>query len=445
MVPRFGARRDGWAARRTGQDYNAPARTDHFRSLHQRRPHGTIRAVTTRRGARPSQVRPRPPSSGKPVQAAVRSRPSQTTRLSTHRKVERGPGIAWPFRLLLVAAIAALGVGVLLAASGGLGRVAASIGSSFGSFVSNITATPLPSVAPIDVADAPVLAAPDEPYTNQGSIDLVGTVPDAVVGDGQSRIRIYVALGDQPPGIVTEVPVGDTTQFTVPGVKLATGTNTFTATIIGPTDLESDASAAVVYVLDKTKPRVTVSSPKNNAIVNGATVRIVGQTQGRSSLSVTNATTAKTVNGAADAKGTFSVVVGLRTGANTIQISATDPAGNAFTATLTLRRGTGKLTASLVASDYSISRRSLPEPVTLAVVVTDPDGQRLSGANTVFTLTVPGLPVIVSPEVLTDGNGRASFTTTIPKGATKGQAKVTVMVNTTEFGYTSDLTVINIH
>src|SRR4029077_1968548 len=101
-------------------------------------------------------------------------------------------------------------------------------------------------------------------------------------------------------------------------------------------------------------------------------------------------TTAKTVNGAADTKGTFSVVVALRTGVNTIQISATDPAGNAFTATLTLRRGTGKLTASLAASDYSISARSLPERVPLAVVVTNPDGQRLSGANTVFTLTVPG-------------------------------------------------------
>jgi glucodextranase-like protein len=352
--------------------------------------------------------------------------------------------MAWPFRILLVVAVAALGVGVLIVASGGLGRVAASIGGSFGSFVSNITATAVPSASAVDVADAPDLVPPDEPYTNQPTVDIVGTVPDALVGDTGSRIRLYVALGDQPPGIVTQVPVGETAQFTIPDVKLSPGTNTFTATIIGPTDLESDASAAVTYILDKSKPRITVSSPKNNSTVNGGTVRIVGQTQGRSNLSVTNASTGKTVNGAADAKGAFSIVVGLRTGTNTLQIAATDPAGNQFTATLTVLRGTGKLTASLNASDYSIPASSLPETVTVAVTVTNPDGQRLSGANCVFTLTVPGLPAIVSPELTTDGSGRASFTTTIAKGATKGQTKVTVMVTTSQNGSTSDLTVINI-
>jgi hypothetical protein len=353
--------------------------------------------------------------------------------------------MALPFRLLLVAAVAALGVGVLIVASGGLGRVAASIGSSFNGFLTNITATPIPSATPVDVADAPVLNAPDEPYTNQPTVDLVGTVPAAVVGDTESRIRIYVALGDQPPGVVTEIPVGDTADFTVPDVKLANGSNSFTATIVGPTNLESETSAAVVYILDKTKPRVVVSSPKNNAVVNGGTVRIVGQTQGRSSLAVTNTTTGKTVNGAADTNGAFSVVVALGTGTNAIEIAATDPAGNAFTASLTLNRGNGKLTAQLSASDYAIRTKALPESVTLAVVVTNPDGQRLQGANTLFTLTVPGLPAIVSPEILTDANGGAAFTTTIPKGAQKGQAKVTVSVNTTEYGAATDLSVININ
>ena len=353
--------------------------------------------------------------------------------------------MALPFRLLLVAAVAALGVGVLIVASGGFGRVVASIGTSFNGFVSQITATPVPSPSEIDVADAPVLKAPDEPYTNQPTVDLQGTVPQAVAGDSESRIRIYVALGDGPPGVVTEIPVGDTSEFLVPDVTLSNGTNTFTATIVGPTDLESEASAAVVYILDRTKPRITVSSPKNNGVVNGGTVNVVGQTQGRSSISITNTSTSRTMNGAADGKGAFSVVVPIQAGANTIQITATDPAGNAATATLTVRRGNGKLTAQLSVSDYSIRARSLPETVTIAVVVTNPDGQRLQHANTLFTLTVPGLPVVVSPEILTDANGRASFTTTIPKGAQKGQAKVTVSVNTTEYGAASDLSVITIN
>ena len=50
----------------------------------------------------------------------------------------------------------------------------------------------------------------------------------------------------------------------VPDVALSAGSNTFTATIVGPTDLESEASAAVSYVLDTSKPRITVSSPKAN-------------------------------------------------------------------------------------------------------------------------------------------------------------------------------------
>jgi hypothetical protein len=344
-----------------------------------------------------------------------------------------------------VAAVAALGVGVVIVASGGLGRVAASIGSSFNGLVSQITATPVPSAPSLDVADAPVLTAPDEPYTNQASVDLVGTVPEAVAGDSESRIRIYVAIGDGAPGVVLEVPVGDTPHFVVPGVKLSQGTNTFTATILGPTNLESEASAAVTYILDRTKPRITVSSPANNGIVNSRTVKVVGRTQSRSAVTARNAATNGTVNGAADSKGAFSLILTLGTGVNTIQITATDPAGNTNTATLTVRRGTGKLSAQLNASTYQIRARSLPETVTVTVTVTDPDGRRLQGANTVFTLAVPGLPVIVSPEILTSSTGKASFTTNIGKGATKGQTAVTVMVNTKEFGYTTDRTVISIY
>lgn len=406
--------------------------------------HATIRAVTTRRGGRPPQVRPRPPSSGRAPAAAAKARPVSTTRLSTHRKVERGPGIALPFRLLMIVAVASLGIAVLLVATGGFARVASAIGSSFSGFVSDITATPVPSAPEIDVADAPVLEAPEEPYTNQPTVDLQGTIPASVAGDTESRIRIYVAIGDGDPGVVTEIPVGETQRFLVPDVALSAGTNTFTATIIGPTDLESEASAAVSYVLDTSKPRITVSSPKANAVVNGKTVTINGQTQGRSTISARNAATNATVSGLADGKGAFTVIVPLGTGSNTIQITATDPAGNANTANLTIRRGTGALTARLVASFYQVKRSSLPEPVTLTVTVTDPDGRAIAGAKVTFTLAVPGVPAIASSELKTGSNGRATFTTTIPRGATKGQASATAIVDTNDFGHTTDRTVITI-
>ena len=339
----------------------------------------------------------------------------------------------------------ALGVGVLLVASGGLGRVVTSIGKTFSGFVTDLTSTPVPSASDATVADAPVIQPPGEPYTNQKSVDLVGTVPAAVAGNADYRVRLYVAVGDAESAPVVEVAVGASQHFLLPDVQLSEGTNTFQATIVGPDDRESERSAAVTYILDTTKPRITISSPKNNGVVNAATAQIVGQTQGRSNLSVRNVTTNTTVSGSADGTGAFSVVVPLGTGTNTIQITATDPAGNVNAAKLTLQHGTGSLTAKVSASTYRIRLSSLPEPVALSVLVTDPDGQPLSGAKVTFTFAVPGVPAIASSELATSSAGRASFTTTVPKGATKGQAHVSVIVDTQSFGRITDTTVITLN
>lgn len=352
--------------------------------------------------------------------------------------------MALPFRALLIVAVVALGGGVLILASGGLARVTAAIGTSLTGFVSDLTATPSPSAKVDDASDSPVLTAPDEPYTRTATVDIVGTVPAAVAGDTTSRIRLYVAVGDSAPGVVVETAVGTSQRFTFPGVELTQGLNTFSATIVGDNDLESEPSASIAYILDTSKPRIVVTSPKNNAVVNGKTAKITGTTQARSQISVRNASTNATVSGAADGKGAFAVVVPLGTGTNTIQVTATDPAGNANTATLALRRGTGALTARLGASDYQVKASALPERVTLTVTVTDPDGRALAGAKVTFTLAVPGVPAIASGELTTGSNGKASFTTTIPKGATKGQASVTVIVATDDFGNTTDRTVITI-
>src|SRR5690349_17543441 len=260
----------------------------------------TIRAVTNRRGARPPQVRPRPPSTGRPAPVKPRTPAPSTTRLATHRRVDRGPGIALPFRMLLVVAVVALGVGVLLVATGGLGKVATAIGTSFNGFLSDITSTPAPSASEASIADSPTLEAPSEPYTNQKAIDLVGTVPASIVGNADYQVRIHVGVGDGQPAPITDVPVGPSQHFLVPDVALTEGTNTFQATIVGPDDRESERAPVVTYILDTTKPRITVSSPKNNGLVNAKTVQIVGQTQGRSDLSVRNVSTNETVAGAAD-------------------------------------------------------------------------------------------------------------------------------------------------
>jgi hypothetical protein len=341
-------------------------------------------------------------------------------------------------------AVLALSGGVLLVANGGLGKVAAVVGTTFDGFVTDLTRTPVPSAPEPVVSDAPTLETPDEPYTNQPTVDLNVTVPAVVVGQAGNRVRIYVAIGKGIAGVAREVAVGTSPRLLVPGLTLSTGTNTFTATILGPTDLESEPSAAVSYILDKTKPKITISSPAANAIVNAKTVLVAGKTQARSTLSLRNQTTNATVAGAADGNGAFSIAVPIGTGSNQIQVTATDPAGNVNIASLTVRRGSGKLTASLTASFYQVRISKLPESVQLFVIVTDPDGRALQGAHVTFTLAIPGVPAITSSTLTTSSSGRASFTTTIPKGATAGQCSLTVIVQAGSTGNTTDRSAITI-
>jgi hypothetical protein len=57
-----------------------------------------------------------------------------------------------------------------------------SVSDTVTAFVRGVTASPVPSPTPVTVADAPTIEAPAEPYTNQGQVDLVITVPSALAG-----------------------------------------------------------------------------------------------------------------------------------------------------------------------------------------------------------------------------------------------------------------------
>jgi hypothetical protein len=336
-----------------------------------------------------------------------------------------------------------MGGGVLFAATGGLGKVAEALGSTFGGFVAELTATPVPSVAPMSDSITPLLDEPAEPYTNQPTIDLVGSIPAEVVGIRGGRIRIYVALGNQEPGVVTQIPVGKTPRFLVPGITLIEGTNAFTATIVGPRG-ESEPSPVVTYVYDVTKPRISLTSPGNGAVVNAESVQLVGQTQPRSQVRVRNASTNAMVSGQADASGNFSLILAIGPGTNDIGITAIDPAGNENHLVLAVRHGSGVLVASLSASASKVKLSSLPARTQLTVVVSDPDGRPLEGARVTFTLTIPNVSVITSSTIETGGDGTATWSTEIPKGATTGLVSATVIVQTTQYGETTNRTVMTI-
>ena len=395
----------------------------------------TIERMPTRRGSRTSHVRPRPPSTGRPVPRRVRVPAPDAYRLRQARGLEsRRRGIPVAARLILVLAIVVLGAAVLMTATGGLGPLVGSLGSSLSGFVSKITATPQPSATQVVLTGAPTVAAPLEPYTNLGTADLQVSIPIEFVGNASAHIRIYLALEGQAPAPIAEVPVGATISLIVP-VELTAGRNDLSATIVEGA-VESSPSPVVTYIFDKDPPKIVVASPRAGVTINSGNVIIKGTTQPRTTLLARNDANGTSVSGLAATDGTFSLALPLEPGPNAIKITGTDPAGNIGQLSMSLVRGSGKLAAALSASAYRISVSSLPRSLQMSVLVTDPDGNPLAGANLTFTLTVPGIPPI-SKDVVSAADGRATWTTTLPTGVTPGSGLATVLVATNAFGSTS--------
>ena len=348
----------------------------------------------------------------------------------------------WIVRLALIAAVLAMRAGIVYVGVRGFGVVVGGVGSTLSGFVKGVTATPSPSPIVDDISIAPTLDQPSEPYTSQPAVDLVVTVPAPLIGDSRHRIRLYLALPGQQEAAITEVPIANTAKTVIPGIELTDGINDFSVTITGSGG-ESDHSAVVRYVFDDAPPKITITSPKNNSVVNAKAVTIKGKTQARTTLLARNDANGSSVAGTAESDGTFTLSVALATGVNTITVTGTDPASNSSQAVVAVRRGTGKLAVALSASTYDIKRSKLPEPVTLTAGVTDPDGHALIGADVTFTLSMPGIPT-VSIDGMTGSDGEATFKTTVPKGADIGQGSATVLVTTTDYGSAEDYTVITI-
>ena len=394
-----------------------------------------------RNSDRPSHVQRRPPSSGRPAPPKVKLRPAAPTRISARKRVEPANTLPLAARLLLLGAVAALGVVTLFAWTGGIGKVVGAFGASLSEILGSVGVTPTATPAPVPVSRSPLIAAPTEPYTNQPKVDLQVTIPTAMSGQAGARVRIYLALEGQQASPIKEVAVGATPKLVVP-VDLTAGRNDFTATVISPGG-ESEPSPVATYILDSEPPKITLTAPKTGATVNAASVDLVGKVQARSRLIARSESNGSTTTGTAGADGSFTLVMPLATGSNAIKITATDPAGNVGTLTLTVVRGTGVLTVSLSASTYRISVAGLPQPITLIAVVTDPDGQALRGAVVTFSLTLPKIPAITY-EARTGTDGKVTFSTTVPKGIDVGSGLVTVLVNTNNYGQATNRSVITV-
>lgn len=351
------------------------------------------------------------------------------TRLTGYRRIERRRGLPLAMKAVLALSIVMLGGAILWVGSGQVGPFISSVVGSFGELVAQVgevAGSPEPTDSP-DLADAPSIEIPEKPYTNQDKVDVTVNVPQAVTGLEDYTVRLYVTLKDEDPQLIMEEPVGDISVQVLSGVGLAAGRNDLQAAIMGPAG-ESERSAVATWVLDQSKPKVSVISPKDNAQVKKAVVTIKGKSQAGAEVRLTNAANGAIATVVAGKDNLWETTLAIADGGNAITITATDPAGNENSTLLSLRKGAGRLTAALTSSAYRFKASRLPKDITLKVAVTGPDGRRVAGATALFTISVPGLEAIVSGEVATNKSGVASFTTTIPAGATPGGGLATVLV-----------------
>ena len=370
--------------------------------------------MSDRRALRGSQVRPRPATKGRATPQKLRPRPSPY-RISQHKRIARGPGIPWIGRALLALAVVALGAVILYSATGQIGRFVAGVGGAVSSFLTNAGSVPSTSPSRGPVSGAPSIVPPSNPYTSELTVDISGTVPITILGSTDYTISLYQALQGQKPALIEQnVAIPQTATFTIPGIKLLKGTNIFTATIVGPGG-ESAPSSPVTFVLDTTKPKLTITSPKDGAKVNGTSVNVTGRTQASSTILAQNGSNHTSVTTTADRSGAFTVTVAITRGVNAITITATDPASNATSTTISLTKGSGKLALTLTSNQSTFSAKR-GATLVFTAVLTDPDGKAIVGQSVTMNITIAGL----GPDVRvlkTDSHGRVTVTYQINRHA----------------------------
>jgi bacillopeptidase F len=223
--------------------------------------------------------------------------------------------------------------------------------------------------------------------------------------------------------------VPPTTDFLVTAVPLVEGENEISAALVGP-DGEGPRSAPIVIILDTEEPGLSISAPEDESRVKASTqiVTVKGKTQPGASVAIRNGNTGGSASEDAGGDGAYSIKIGVADGTNTLTVTATDQAGNETTKTVTVLRGSGKLTAKVAVSPARLKVSRLPEPFLVRATVVDVGGKRVPGATVTFSLSPPGQPTSTFTTE-TNSSGVATWRLTLPKAGTiKGAGLATIAV-----------------
>ena len=339
-------------------------------------------------------------------------------------------------RTLLGLSVALLGGAAFVLASGGIGPILSSLGAGFQSAIDRLSPSAIPIESGLPLADSPHIAAPTQPYTNQASVNLDITVPLDAVGDPAAKVRVYLALEGLEAAAVGEYPVGTTSHLVIP-FDLTEGRNAISATLVTSATEESEHSPIVTWILDLTKPKIAIASPKDGDNIETPDALFRGSSQAGTTLVARNTSNGASISTVAARDGTFEFQLPLVQGDNEVEITATDPAGNQNAKTLKLVQGRTEMRVNLRASLYTISVKHHPSSLQLIVVVLDPSGDPIEGARAFFTLQIPGLAPI-SNELLTGADGRATFTTPLIGEIETGGGVATVLITEDTYGEKTD-------
>jgi len=384
------------------------------------------------RERRAAHVRPLPPSSDRlrtrhvapsaPSRNLLRRYGSVGTRRGMPAPVGLGASVAF---LALAAVVLVVGANILLGVVSGL---AGAFDDALTHQQSLPPASPGASGASLNT---PTLDTPDnDGYTNKATVALSGAIPAAAAGKSGYLVRVYSIDQDGKRSKVAELPVGPTVRFTTGAVNLVPGPNTFVATLVTPS-VEGQASPPVVYTLDTSPPPLTIATPANGATLSTASVVVSGKTDPGVTVTVHNR---QSPGGSLSSKvvgedGHYALTIALVAGNNSINVTATDQAGNVTSQDLTVKRTYGKLSAHVSVSPSKF-KGSATTQLTLTVRATSQAGGPLAGASVAFTLQVPGLSAVVS-QGTTDQTGTAVWKITV-SGATAGIGTASVMVSSAD-------------
>jgi hypothetical protein len=221
------------------------------------------------------------------------------------------------------------------------------------------------------------------------SITLAGTASDS--GSGGSGVTGVTVNGAAATG---GSATGSNSASWSRSVTLATGANTFT---VVATDGAGNARSATITINrsspDTTAPTLSITSHSSGQTVSTATITLAGTAS--DSGSGGNGITSVTVNGAAATGGSasgsntanWSRGITLATGANTVTVVATDGAGIARSATITINRPSPDTTApTLSISSHSAGQTVSTATITLAGTASD-NG---AGGSGITSVTVNG-------------------------------------------------------